>query len=68
MTLYENIKALRESLKMSQDELATKVGYKDRTSIAKIESGKVDLSQSKNICICQGFKCITRRINGFEVL
>lgn len=38
MTLYENIKALRESLKMSQDELATKVGYKDRTSIAKIES------------------------------
>lgn len=47
MTLYDNIKTLRENLKMSQDELAKKVGYKDRTSIAKIESGKVDLSQSK---------------------
>lgn len=47
MTLYDNIKTLRENLKMSQDELARKVGYKDRTSIAKIESGKIDLAQSK---------------------
>lgn len=47
MTLYDNIKTLRENLKISQDELAKRVGYKDRTSIAKIESGKVDLSQSK---------------------
>ena len=47
LKLYENIKELRNSLGLSQEELAKKVGYKDRTSIAKIEAGKVDLSQSK---------------------
>ena len=36
------IKGLRESKKMSQSELAEKVGYKDKTAIAK-----VDLPQSK---------------------
>lgn len=41
------IKALRESKKMSQSELAEKVGYKDKTAIAKVEAGKVDLPQSK---------------------
>ena len=32
---------------MSQEQLAELVGYKDRTSIAKIEAGNVDLSNSK---------------------
>ena len=41
------IKGLRESKKMSQSELAEKVGYKDKTAIAKVEAGKVDLPQSK---------------------
>lgn len=45
--LYINIRNFREELNMSQEELAQKVGYKSRTSIAKIESGKVDLSNSK---------------------
>lgn len=47
MELYENIKRRRKSLKLSQDELAKLTGYTDRTSISKIESGKVDLPQSK---------------------
>ena len=37
--LYENIRKRREALGMSQNELATKTGYSDRTSISKIESG-----------------------------
>lgn len=41
------IKELRESNKLSQSELATLVGYKDKTAIAKVEAGKVDLPQSK---------------------
>lgn len=41
------IKALRELRKLSQTELAKKVGYKDKTAIAKVEAGKVDLPQSK---------------------
>lgn len=47
METHENIKFLRERLGMSQEVLAEKTGYRDRSSIAKIESGKVDLSQSK---------------------
>ena len=41
------IKSLREQHKLSQTELAEKVGYKDKTAIAKVEAGKVDLPQSK---------------------
>ena len=45
--LYENIKARRIELGLTQDELARKMGYADKSMIAKIESGKVDLAQSK---------------------
>lgn len=47
METHENIKRLREERGLSQEALAEKVGYSDRSSIAKIEAGKVDLSQSK---------------------
>ena len=47
MELYENIKALRKARGWSQQQLAESVGYGDRSSIAKIESGKVDLPRSK---------------------
>ena len=45
--LYENIRELRIQNKWSQDELAHRMGYKDRSMIAKIESGAVDLAESK---------------------
>lgn len=45
--LYVNIKQHRLRLKMSQDELAQKMGYKDRSAIAKMEKGLVDLPVSK---------------------
>ena len=47
LALYKNIKARRLELKMSQDRLAELTGYKDRSSIAKIEKGEVDLAESK---------------------
>ena len=47
LALYQNIRARRIQLNMSQEELAQKTGYTSRTSIAKIESGMVDLAQSK---------------------
>ena len=47
LQLYKNIKARRLDLGMSQTELAKKCGYTDRSSIAKVESGQVDLPQSK---------------------
>ena len=47
MTLYERIRKLRIEAGMSQDELAKAMGYKDRSMITKIETGKVDISQKK---------------------
>ena len=45
--LYENIKTYRKANGWSQDELAKRMGYTDRSTIAKIESGLVDLAESK---------------------
>ena len=47
METHENIKLIREKMGMSQQALAELTGYKDRSSIAKIEAGLVDLPQSK---------------------
>lgn len=47
LELYTNIKKFRKLRSMTQDELAKRTGYTDRSSIAKIERGDVDLPQSK---------------------
>lgn len=51
--LYENIKKYRLERNMSQAELAEKAGYTDRSSIAKIEHGDVDLQRSKIMAIAK---------------
>lgn len=47
MQLYENIKRRRNELNMTQTELAQKTGYSDKSMIAKIEKGTVDIPISK---------------------
>lgn len=47
MTIYERIRMLRKDRGMSQDELAKRCGYADRSMITKIEAGKVDLTIGK---------------------
>jgi len=47
LKLYQNIRLYRKQAKLTQDELAKLAGYTDRSSIAKIEKGLVDLSQTK---------------------
>ena len=49
INLYKNIKALRQQNQWTQEELAKRMGYTDRSMIAKIEAGKVDLARSKII-------------------
>ena len=51
----EIIRTLREKQGMSQEALANLLGYRDRSSIAKIEAGKVNLAQSKLQALCQIF-------------
>ena len=43
----DRIKAQRLRLGLSQRELAAKMGYKNHSVIARVESGKVDLPQSR---------------------
>lgn len=47
MTVGSNIKKRRFELKMSQQELADAMGYRTRSTIAKIEAGENDVSQKK---------------------
>lgn len=47
MYVGANIKKRRYELRMSQQELADAMGYKTRSTIAKIESGENDVSQKK---------------------
>lgn len=45
--IYKKIRERRKELKMTQEELALKVGYTNRSTIATIESGKMDIPTSK---------------------
>lgn len=47
LKLYQNIHDLRKKNKWTQEELASRMGYTDRSMISKIEAGKVDIGQSK---------------------
>lgn len=47
MSVGANIKKRRFELRMSQQELADEMGYKTRSTIAKIESGENDVSHKK---------------------
>ena len=47
MNLYEKIKMLRKQKKISQEKLAILTGYSDRSSITKVEQGKVNISETK---------------------
>lgn len=66
LELYKNIKARREALGMSQETLAKLVGYSDRSSIAKIESGKVDLPQTKILEIAKALKIPAGELMGLD--
>lgn len=47
----KNVKSLRAIQKLSQQQLAEKVGYTDKSAISLIESGKLDIPYSKIIAL-----------------
>lgn len=47
MNIYDRIKMLRKSIGMSQEELAHKCGYSEKSMISRIEAGSIDLPFSK---------------------
>lgn len=65
-TIGDKILERRTALNMSQDELAQKVGYKDRSSIAKIESGERDIRQKKLIEFAKALDTTPQWLMGYE--
>lgn len=47
MNIGEKIKKRRAELEWSQRELSDRMGYSNHSTIARIESGKVDIPQSR---------------------
>lgn len=66
MQTGEIIRTLRQKQSMSQEELAQKLGYRDRSSIAKIESGKVDLNQSRLEKFAEVFRVSVSQLLGLQ--
>ena len=46
-TIYDRIRARRLELGLTVEDLAQQLGYKDKSSISKIENGKADIPQAK---------------------
>ena len=67
MSISERIKQLRESKKMSQEELAKLMGYKSRSSIQKIEKGERELTRNGVVKVAQIFGVTPEYIMGWNV-
>jgi transcriptional regulator with XRE-family HTH domain len=66
MTIGARIKARRQELKMSQREMAARLGYTDHTTLTRIEAGKIDLPQSRIVKIAEVLGVTPGYIMGWE--
>lgn len=64
--LYERIKARRLELGLTIEELAYRMGYKDKSSISKIENGKADIPQSKVVAFARALNTTTAYLMGID--
>lgn len=64
--IYKNIRALRQALRLTQGELAKKTGYSDKSMIARIENGKVDLPLSKVDAFAKALHVAPSDLMGWE--
>ena len=66
MKIGDNIRTYRRKAGLNQTELAQLLGYTDRSSIAKIETGKVDISQTKLRQMARIFDVTVEQLLGLE--
>ena len=66
LDLYKNIRKRRNELGLTQTELAHRLGYSDKSMIAKIEGGKVDLSQSKIMAFAEALNTSASALMGWD--
>lgn len=66
LALYTNIKERRNKLNLTQTELANKLGYADKSMIAKIEKGQIDLPQSKIFAFAKALETTPSALMGLD--
>lgn len=66
MELHDRIRLRRKELNLSQEDLAQKLGYRDRSSIARIETGKNNLTQSKIEAFADALQVTPAYLMGWE--
>lgn len=66
MTIGERIQQRRIELNMTQEELAKKIGYTNKSTIARIETGTNQLRQSKIYEIAKALDTTPGYIMGWE--
>jgi len=68
LDLYKNIKNLRVENQLTQTELADKTGYSDKSMIAKIEKGQIDLPQSKIEQFAEALNVTPAYLMGWDII
>ena len=68
MTVADRIKQRRKELNLSQEELAKKIGKKDKSSISKIEKSGNDISMKNIRKIAQALGVSSQYLLGWEEL
>lgn len=64
--IYDRIRSRRLELGLTVEELAQKMGYKDKSSISKIENGKADIPQSKVAAFARALNTTTAYLIGID--
>lgn len=64
-TIGDRIKARREALGMTQEELADRLGYRGKSSVSKLESGQGDPGQSKVLAFARALKTTPAYLMGW---
>lgn len=64
----ENIRKMRKKRGISQTQLANKLGYKSKSSIAKIENGNGDIPRSKLPQFAAALNCSISYLTGWNEL
>lgn len=62
----KNIMFRRKELGLTQSELATKMGYKSKSTINKIENGTNDIPQSKIVKFAEALETTPAALMGWE--
>ena len=66
MTVADRIKLKREELNMSQEELAQKIGNKDKSTISKIEKSGNDITMKNIQRIANALGVTSQYLMGWE--